>query len=336
MGAQRLAASCRGALNMVAHRASIAPVPLGEHRPIWSVMIPTFHCAAYLGQTLRSVLAQAPGPEAMQIEVVDDASSLDDPQSVVREVGQGRVHFVRQPKNVGHIRNFETCLRRARGHYVHLLHGDDFVLPGFYAALQRGFESDAAIGAAFCRWVLVDEAGELLSVAEPQQAEAGILADAAARLAEEQHIVTPSIAVRRSAYEQLGGFDDRLRCAEDWEMWLRIAARRPIWYEPTPLAAYRTHADSNTGRHFRVAEELRYTAMVIRMFKKYLPPDRLRAATRKARRAYAETALRNARQFRERGDAEAMRAHLGAALRFSRAPRVLVEAARIVAGRTQA
>ena len=45
-----------------------------------------------------------------------------------------------------------------------------------------------------------------------------------------------SIAVRREAYECLGGFDARLKCSEDWEMWVRIAARYPIWHEPAPLA----------------------------------------------------------------------------------------------------
>ena len=41
--------------------------------------------------------------------------------------------------------------------------------------------------------------------------------------------MTPSIVVRRSVYERLGSFDRRLVCAEDWEMWVRIAAHYPIW-----------------------------------------------------------------------------------------------------------
>ena len=50
----------------------IPPLPDGESRPRWSVMIPTYNCAALLRQTLESVLAQDPGPEVMQIEVIDD------------------------------------------------------------------------------------------------------------------------------------------------------------------------------------------------------------------------------------------------------------------------
>ena len=61
----------------------ISPVAEGLHRPLWSVMIPTFNCAKYLRQTLESVLVQDPGTEQMQIEVVDDCSTKDDPEAVV-------------------------------------------------------------------------------------------------------------------------------------------------------------------------------------------------------------------------------------------------------------
>src|SRR5215211_1793383 len=115
-------------MNAQTYRAGAAIPPLEQsvERPLWSVMIPTYECAGYLRQTLRSVLAQDPGPEVMQIEVVDDAST-DDPAAVVAELGGGRVDFFRQPRNVGHVENFNTCLRRAQGRLVHLLHGDDAV-----------------------------------------------------------------------------------------------------------------------------------------------------------------------------------------------------------------
>ena len=67
-------------------------------RPLWSVMIPTFHCARFLRQTLESVLSQDPGPDVMQIEVIDDCSTQDDPESVVRAIAGERVHFFQQPK----------------------------------------------------------------------------------------------------------------------------------------------------------------------------------------------------------------------------------------------
>src|SRR5215210_6047396 len=95
-------------------RVPVPAVPVGVARPLWSVMIPSFNCADYLRESLRSVLAQDPGPEIMQIEVVDDCSTSDGPEAVVAEIGRGRVGFFRQPQNVGHARNFGTCLQRSR------------------------------------------------------------------------------------------------------------------------------------------------------------------------------------------------------------------------------
>lgn len=295
-------------------------------------MIPTFNCGRFLEQTLQSVLDQDIGIAQMQIEVVDDTSTRDDPAEIVRRVGKGRVTFYRQPVNVGHIRNFATCLNRARGHLVHLLHGDDFVSPGFYTALERGFNADQNVGAAFCRHAFVDSGGQVKSSSALEQAEAGCLEDRLARLAEEQRIVTPSIAVRRAVYEQLGAFDERLTCSEDWEMWVRIAAQYKVWYEPQLLASYRMHDDSNTGRHTRLAQELEYSRQAIAIFRGYLPKQSRRAA-RRARNVYAGVALATAEELLLRGDIEAVDAHLKCALRLSCSPRIVLRFCRLLSKR---
>src|SRR5277367_1859957 len=100
----------------------ILPVPDHIKRPLWSVMIPVYNCSQYLTNNILSVLAQDPGAERMQIEVVDDCSTDTDVESLVQEIGKGRVKYFRQHENVGSLRNFETCINRATGRYIHLLH----------------------------------------------------------------------------------------------------------------------------------------------------------------------------------------------------------------------
>src|SRR5207237_5089035 len=76
--------------------------PVDGSRPFWSVMIPTYNPRAdYLEETLHSVLQQAPGPEQMQIEVVDDGSLDNTVSEVIWRVAAGLVTFYIDPQNHG-------------------------------------------------------------------------------------------------------------------------------------------------------------------------------------------------------------------------------------------
>jgi glycosyltransferase involved in cell wall biosynthesis len=297
------------------YRAAIAPVPEGEPRPLWSVMIPTYNCATYLRQTLTSVLEQDLGSDIMQIEVVDDRSTKDDPQAVVEELGKGRVSFYQQPENVGHTRNFETCLQRSRGQLIHLLHGDDCIRDGFYRQMQRGFTTRADIGAAFCRHIFMDENNHWQWISQLESQESGVLNNWLEYIAAVQRIQTPSIVVQRHVYEELGGFDRRLSWAEDWEMWVRIAAQYPVWYEIEPLALYRVHSSSNTGRYIRTGENIRDLRRAIDITKNYLPDERAGKISKSALEHYAFFALNQARDFASSGDKDAAMIQMKEALR---------------------
>jgi GT2 family glycosyltransferase len=309
------------------HRGGIPPVAAGVARPLWSVMIPTYNGEAYLRETLASVLAQDPGPDRMQIEVVDDASTEGDPEAVVRELGRGRVGFHRQPRNVGHVSNFNTCLERARGHLVHLLHGDDCVREGFYGKLQRLLEQHPEAGAAFCRVIVMDERGHWRHLNNLLQRQSGLLAESLRVIASKLPVETPSIVVRRAAYERLGGFDPRFRfCGEDLEMWVRVAAHYPVAYEPEPLALYRKHTRSLSGVSIRTGQNIRDAVLAIDTFAAYLPQAIVARATRRSKEKIALWALDLARLMTSRGDLVAARAQLREALRCSRSRPVLLGA----------
>lgn len=306
------------------YRAQIDAVPENIHRPLWSVMIPTYNCASYLRQTLATVLAQDPGAEVMQIQVVDDHSTLDDPEAVVAELGQGRVEFYRQPQNVGYIRNFETCLQRSRGQLIHLLHGDDLLRPGFYRHLQQGFEHHPDLGAAYCRHIIADHHGHWQRLSPVEQPESGILSDALERFVSRHPIQTPAIVVRRRVYEQLGGFDRRMAaCGEDWEMWVRIAAHYPVWFETEPLAIYRSHPTSLSGKAVRTGQNLRDVRLATQIIKSYLPAAKAESLYQQAKHLWASSGLYCARDMLLRGDYHGALVQISEALRCDASPAVL-------------
>jgi len=296
--------------------------------PRWSVLIPTYECAGYLRQTLASVLAQDPGPAAMQIEVVDDHSTGDDPAAVVNELGAGRVGFFRQPDNVGHVANFNTCIARARGELVHILHGDDAVEPGFYAAMERGF-TDPAIGAAFCRQRIMNEHGRMIGVSRVERETPGVLDRWIETIGAGQRLQTPSMVVRRTVYDHLGGFDPRLSYCEDWEMWVRIAAHYPVWYEPEPLAVYRMHTASSSGQKMRTGENIRDLRRGVEINRAHLPPDRADEISRQAMVNIGLGALSRARHAFKRADHRTGLVQVREAFNTSRSPRVIARAAKL-------
>jgi len=219
-------------------------------------------------RTLRSVLDQDVGRVSMQIEVVDDCSTEGDVEAVVRKVAGDRVGFTRHTRNRGHVGNFNSCIGRAYGHLVHILHGDDWVKDGFYAKLQAAFDNDPSIGAAFCRSNYVDQDGADVGTTEMEEEQAGVIDDWLVRIIRRQRVCTPSMVVRRAVYERLGGFDPSFKTAgEDWEMWVRIAAYYPVWYEPQALACYRVarpgSLTANASRTTRVAGDMRRACDII-------------------------------------------------------------------------
>jgi len=309
--------------NETVYRARVLPVPEGTTRPLWSVMIPTYNCARYLRETLASVLAQDPGSEHMQIEVVDDCSSKDNPEAVVREVGMGRVVFHRQHANVGHTRNFETCLQHSRGHLIHLLHGDDAVRPGFYAKIEASFADHPKIGAAFSRNMFIDEDGNWTGVTPLELPRSGVIEDLVERLAVRQRIQTPAMVVRREVYETLGAFDRRLSWTEDWEMWARIASRYPVWYEAEPLALYRMHSSSNTGRYTLTGENVKDMSRLFSILKNYVPNNAGETLTRQGRDLYARRTLEGATDMAAEGQFSSAIAQTRAAIHLSSAPAIV-------------
>lgn len=279
----------------------IEPLPSGVTRPFWSVMIPTYNCAELLRRTLTSVLEQDPGPEQMQIEVIDDCSTKDDPEAVVAEVGKGRVSFFRQPKNAGAQATFTTCIQRAHGHWVHILHGDDMVRPGYYRRIRDAAEREPSIEAAFCRYIFMDEDDHWQRLSELERRTPGILSDWLEQSTVSNRIMFPAISVKRSVYERIGGFHPRLIHSADWDMWKRVYLNAVVWYEPEPLALYRVHSASDSSTLERTGANVADSRESIEISRRYLPEPVAATLSAQARDFLARSALSSARRMIVKG-----------------------------------
>ena len=232
----------------------IAPLPPGARRCRWSVMIPVYNCSRYLTEALKSVLHQDLGPEEMQIAVVDNCSS-DDPEAVVKRLGDGRVEFFRQNANIGMVGNFNSCIEHARGSLVHILHADDYVEEGFYRRLDALERDNPDAGLLAARSHIVDESGQKRGTS-PRASFLESLTREPGDLLYRNYFFAPGVVVKRDFYEKFGGYLPTLSFVPDWEMWLRAISRAGGVALSEPLACYRQHHNNLTSAFIKKAENV--------------------------------------------------------------------------------
>ena len=248
-----------------AHTPEIAPVPSGVARPRWSVMIPTYTNQRYLTRTLESVLSQCPGPEAMQIAVIDSGSTTGESKRIVEKLGAGRVTFERLSSNRGTAHTFNACIDRAQGCWIHILHDDDAVLPGFYDAYDAVIRANPEVRTVVGQAIVVDEDDRwtgLTGLIPP--VDGGAVPDFTDRLLAQQIAQFPAVVVHRDAYEAVGGLCTLFPHTCDWDMWFRLGLFAPVGCVSHPYARYRVHKSSETSRMIVSGENMKETYFVIR------------------------------------------------------------------------
>lgn len=273
----------------------IAPVIGPDARPWLSVMIPTWQPdLGFLRRAIESVRAARPPDADVEVVLVDDASPDFDAQGFAHGFPPGAIRVIRGAEHRGLAANWNACLDAARGHFVHLLHQDDFVSPGFYAAIRRGFDADPSVGAAYTASLLCDADGRGWAPRLVPMSAPGVLVDWPRHVFARLSIQCSAIVVRRAVYETLGGFDGAYRYALDWDMWRRIAAVHRLWFHPEALAAYRMHPHSESARQQATGDHLVEIFRSIERSASLLPPAVAPRVLRAARFHYATYAVESA------------------------------------------
>jgi glycosyltransferase involved in cell wall biosynthesis len=301
-------------MNAASNAPCINKIESAAARPFWSVMIPTYNARAdYLEETLRSVLAQDPGVDAMQIEVVDDCSPHGMQVQLVHQIAGDRVAVHREPTNNGLAGVWNRCIERARGQWIHILHQDDIVLPGFYERLYSGIVCNPLVGMAFSRFAIIDATGHWSGLGPLESPAPGVLDGWLERVGTGLRLECPAAVVKRETYERLGGFSTELTSVLDIEMWVRIAAHTPVYYEPQILAAYRWHGQNKSAIQERSAVAMQEIAGVIDNWKHYLPENSRAQLEEQGRQYWADASLMLAQRFFSDGDIDACTNQLRAA-----------------------
>jgi glycosyltransferase involved in cell wall biosynthesis len=201
--------------------------------PEVSVIIPAYNAARSIAAALASVDGQTLADH--ETIVIDDGSS--DETAAIVEGWHTPVTLLRQPnRGPGAARN--AGIRCATGRLVAFLDADDQWLPDKLARQVEYFHRYPQAGLVHTA-TCPPHAG----AAAPAPGSPAVPESPRHRFCEVFHseffIRTLTVMVPRAVLERIGGFDERREIhIEDWDLWLRIAARYPLGYIPTPLAVH--------------------------------------------------------------------------------------------------
>lgn len=199
-----------------------------------TVIIPTYRRPAQLRVAVQSVLDQALGPD--EILVVDDASPGG---GLVDLPDDERIRWLRREVNGGVSAAQNTGLAQATGTYVCFLHSDDEMLPG-KLALQVPVLDDAGGDVAAVESASIRETADGTTVLPPRHRATS--ADAVLRREVPNVHISPFL-FRRSALEEVGGFDEALRAYEDFDLFVRLRRRYEFAYIDEPTVTLHQHGD---------------------------------------------------------------------------------------------
>lgn len=212
-----------------------------EPLPI-TVIVPIYNGAGLLGEALTSALAQEPPPA--RVIVVDDGST-DEPDPVLARFPT--VEVIRQNnQGVGAARN--VGLARADTTYVVFLDQDDRLLPGAFAHAVELLEAapDAAFVSGRNRTIRADGGAWKAGAAQVREV---VCRDHYRELLLRSWIVPPAtVLFRRALLSKAGGWSEdlRMRGADDYELYLRLARQYPVLDTDECYAEYRMHG-ANTS-----------------------------------------------------------------------------------------
>ena len=207
--------------------------------PNVSVIIPAYNAIAYLPETLASVQQQS--LQDFEVLVIDDGST-DGTADWVNSLSDRSIQLITQ-KNGGCASARNCGIQAAKGDYIAFLDADDIWEPSKLEKQAHILETSATVGVVNTWISNIDSQGQPIGNLGTPDAEGRVWA----QVIEENPIMCGSAPmVRRQCFDAVGLFDQSLRSAEDWDMWIRLAKKYEFAVVKEPLVRYRIHPKSKS------------------------------------------------------------------------------------------
>lgn len=216
--------------------------------PRFSVQICCYNSERYLAQTIESVTRQTL-PD-WELVIVNDGST-DGTEAIVKRYEKKSlpvVYFYQKNKGFGAARN--KAVELSKGDWIAILDHDDLWFPDKLLWQSRSIERhpEAKLFFSNSEWFR-DDGKVAKKTIEEGKLPAGILKEPFTRLLGDGCFIdSETVVAEKKALRELGGFNERYRYIVDYDMFLRLAKRYPIYYEDRVMAGWRMHPSQATQK----------------------------------------------------------------------------------------
>ncbi|MEO1289352.1 MAG: glycosyltransferase family A protein [Chloroflexota bacterium] len=212
--------------------------------PLVSIVMPAYNSASYIRQAIDSCLAQT--HQAIELIVIDDGSS-DDTVAIVQSYGDA-IRLIQQ-SNQGPAIARNTGITNASGAFIQFCDSDDVLHPEKVARSLSVLQAHPDVALIYTLMQAISDDGAVITERDPEPLE-HYFETTSLFCKILNHIGSPlqtsTLLVRKSALEAVGMYRANVdqRCAEDWDLLLRLADQYPIVGIHDVLTYYRVRSDS--------------------------------------------------------------------------------------------
>jgi glycosyltransferase involved in cell wall biosynthesis len=225
---------------------------MSESKNSIDVIVPAYNASKFILYTLDSINAQTHKPN--RIIIVNDGST-DNTLELVENYKSIIPLKIVNKKNGGLPSARNAGIAASDAEFLAFVDSDDVWESEKIEKQLKRFQAPLYdnLGIVYCDYKVIDDEGNLIEV-KHETLDPNIRGNILDLIIPGNKVSgsASAVLVRKSCVDDIGGFDEGLRVAEDWDYWLRLAAKYAFDYVPEKLLRIRRHGGSMQANELRM------------------------------------------------------------------------------------